>query len=129
MDSGEIPDKLVCEEQDFKTSITIAETLIEHAAHIFNQLPVSEQPLKRPNKKERFYEALPSQFNRQGYLEVAKQLGVNAKTAEGYITKFKKGGMLHSDVKDSYAKPDNPNPHLSSTQETQDSKEIKEMKD
>ena len=129
MDSGEIPDKLVCEEQDFNTAITIAETLIEHAAYIFNQLPVSEQPMQRPNKKERFYEALPSQFNRQGYLEVAKQLGVNAKTAEGYITKFKKGGMLHSDVKDSYAKPDNPNPHLSSTQETQDSKEIKEMKD
>ncbi len=129
MDSGEMPTKLICEEQDFNTSITIAETLIEHAAHIFNQLPVSEQPLKRPNKKERFYEALPDNFNRQTYLEIAQQLGVNEKTAEGYITKFVKVDLLFRDEHNAYLKPDksNPNPKIFTTQETQDSKEIKEI--
>lgn len=104
METGEIPDNLACEQQDYNTSIAIAETLIEHAAHIFNQLPATEKPITRPNKRERFYDVLPLQFNRNGYLEVAKQLGVNPKTAEGYITRFKKGGLLHSDVKDSYTK-------------------------
>lgn len=102
MDSGEKPDKLICEEQDFNTAIAIAEILIINANHIFNQLPESEQVIKKPNKRERFYEALPSQFNRQGYLEVAGQLGIKDKTAQGYMTNFVKGGLLHRDEKDSY---------------------------
>lgn len=104
MDSGEIPERLICEEQDFNIALAIAETLIIHANHIFNQLPESEQVVKKPNKRERFYEALPPQFNRQGYLEVAGQLGIKDKTAQGYITNFVKGGLLHRDEKDSYTK-------------------------
>ena len=104
MDSGEIPDKLICEEQDFNTAIAIAETLIIHASHIFNQLPESEKVMKKPNKRERFYEALPPQFNRQGYLQVAGQLGIKDKTAQGYITTFVKAGLVHRDEKDSYEK-------------------------
>lgn len=117
MDSGEIPEKLVCEEQDFNTALRIAETLMEHASYIFNQLPDAEQPVKKLNKRERFYKTLPPQFNRQGYLEVAIQLGIKDKTAQGYITNFVKGGLLHRDEKDSYTKPG---------KDTQDSKEIKE---
>lgn len=48
---------------------------------------------------------LPQQFNRQGYLDVATQLGVKDKTAQGYITNFVKGGLLYRDEKDSYTKP------------------------
>lgn len=114
MDSGEIPDKLICEEQDFNTALTIAETLIIHASYIFNQLPESEQLMKKPNKRERFYETLPLQFNRQGYLKVAGQLGIKDKTAQGYITNFVKGGLLHRDEKDSYCKE---------TQEIKDTKD------
>jgi hypothetical protein len=104
MDSGEIPERLICEEQDFNSAIAIAETLIIHASYIFNQLPESEQVIRKPSKRERFYEALPPQFNRQGYLEVAVQLGIKDKTAQGYITNFVKGGLLHRDEKDCYVK-------------------------
>ncbi|MCG8532894.1 MAG: DUF3987 domain-containing protein [Desulfovibrionales bacterium] len=104
MDSGELPDKLICEEQDFNTALGMAETLIEHAGFIFNQLPETDQVVKKPNKRERFYEALPPQFNRQGYLKIATQLGIKDKTAQGYITNFVKGGLLHRDEKDSYTK-------------------------
>ena len=117
MDSGEIPNKLICEEQDFNTAIAIAETLIIHASYIFNQLPESEKPVKRLNKRERFYEGLPAQFNRKVYLDIAMQLGIKDKTAQGYITNFVKGGLLHRDEKDSYAKPQ---------KDTQDSKDIKD---
>jgi len=37
------------------------------------------------NKKEKFLYALPHNFNRQKYLEVANTLSIPAKTAEGYI--------------------------------------------
>ena len=117
MDSGEMPTKLICEEQDFNTALRIAETLIIHASHIFNQLPETEQTKKKPNKRERFYEMLPQQFNRQGYLDIATRLGIKDKTAQGYMTNFVKGGLLHRDEKDSYTKPQ---------RETQDSKDTED---
>jgi len=45
------------------------------------------------------------------------QLGIKDKTAQGYITNFVKGGLLHRDEKDSYTKPG---------KDTQHSKEIKD---
>ena len=117
MDSGEVPGKLICEEQDFKTALSIAETLIIHASFIFNQLPDTEQIKKKLNKRERFYEMLPQQFNRQGYLDVATQLGIKDKTAQGYITNFVKGGLLHRDEKDSYTKPSK---EIQDTKDTED---------
>mgnify|MGYP001190355191 CR=1 FL=1 len=105
MDSGEVPDKLICEEQDFQTALDMAEILMQHASHIFNHLPGTGQPQRKLNKRERFYEALPATFNRQAYLEIATRLGIKDKTAQGYITRFVSGGLLHRDEKDAYTKP------------------------
>lgn len=108
METGELPDQLVCDELDFRSAIAIAEILVQHAAYIFTQLPDSEQPMRQPDKRERFYEALPQTFSRQGYLDAATQLGIKDKTAQGYITAFVKGGLLHRDEKDFYIKPQKP---------------------
>jgi hypothetical protein len=104
MDQGEFNTKLVCEEQDYKSAISIAETLIVHASHIFSQLPEADKPVRKPNIKERYFDALPAQFNRKTYLEVASQLGVLDKTAQSYIASFKKDEMVHHDGKDVYIK-------------------------
>jgi len=37
---------------------------------------------------------LPDNFNRQGYLAVAKELNIKDKTAEKYIGQFKKNDLL-----------------------------------
>lgn len=47
---------------------------------------------------------LPQNFNRQGYLEVAKSLEIADKTAEGYISKFVKSGLIFRLKQDSYEK-------------------------
>lgn len=104
MNQGEFNTKLVCEEQDYNSAISIAETLIVHASHIFSQLPEADKPVRKPNVKERFFDALPPQFNRKTYLQVAFQLGVLDKTAQSYLTSFKKHGLIHHDGKDVYIK-------------------------
>lgn len=104
MESGEIPETIICEQQDFETALSIADTLMVHAAFIFAQLPENDTPTKRLSKKERFYEALPAKFNRQSYLEVAEKHGVNPKTAERYISEFQKAGMIHRDAHNEYIK-------------------------
>lgn len=102
METGEIPVRLICEERDFKTAITIAKVLVKHAAKVFSELPETSQIPKRKNQKEKFLEALPKEFNRQGYLNVASLFKINDKTAEGYIADFCKKGFLHHEKKDHY---------------------------
>jgi len=104
METGEVPETILCEQQDFESALSIADTLMVHAAYIFAQLPENDQPTKRMSKKERFYASLPAKFNRQSYLEVAEQHGVNPKTAERYISEFQKAGMIHREAHNEYVK-------------------------
>lgn len=116
LETGEIPENIICEQQDFDAALTIADTLLVHASYIFTQLPENNQPVKRLGKKERFYEALTAKFNRQTYLKIAKQTGVNAKTAERYITEFQKSNLIYREAHNEYVK------------DIEDSKEIEESK-
>lgn len=119
METGEIPDKIICEERDFRSALEMIKVLVKHASKVFSELP-EETPLpKRKNQKERFLDSLPSNFNRQVYLKSAAALSIPEKTAEGYITDFCKKGLLHRDKQDHYLKP--------VVTETQDSKEVKDI--
>ena len=56
----------------------------------------------RMNRKEKFLHALPKRFNRQKYLEIAKELNTLAKTAEGYMTSFIKPNLIHREQQGNY---------------------------
>jgi len=87
---GEQVDSLICTDQDYQTALTIVTTLEQHAVAVFQTLPNNE--LK--GAKLNFYNKLPQQFDRQGYLKVAVELGIQPKTAEKYIGQFN-GKLLH----------------------------------
>lgn len=120
MESGDLPHRLICEERDFQASIEMVSILVQHSSKVFSELPQETLLPKRKNQKEKFLDALPSNFNRQSYLQVAASLNIESKTAEGYITDFYKKGLIHRDKKDHYlkTKPDG--------QETQDFEEMKD---
>lgn len=118
METGELPSRIVCEERDFQTTISMAKVLVKHSAKVFSELPEEVQHPKRLNKKEKFLEALPKEFNRQDYLKIAASLKVPDKTAEGYITEFCSKGLLHREMKDHYI-----NANAKEIQETKDSKD------
>lgn len=102
LEHGEIPEKLICEEQDFNTALAMIKVLVKHSAKVYGELPQEVKPKKQMNKKEKFLNSLPRNLNRQKYLEVALQYSIPAKTAEGYIAGFKKAGLLHHEAQDSY---------------------------
>ncbi len=89
-EDGNYPNPLVCNETDFQTAIQIAFTLEKHAIAVFQNLPNND--LK--GVKLKFYNALPDNFNRQGYLTVARELQIKDKTAEKYIARFKENDLL-----------------------------------
>ena len=91
LEDGDYSNPIICNETDFQTAIQIAFTLEKHAIAVFQNLPNNN--LK--GVKLKFYNALPDNFNRQGYLSVARELGIKDKTAEKYIGQFKGNGLLN----------------------------------
>jgi hypothetical protein len=102
METGEINPKICCQERDFQTALAIVKVLVKHSSKVFAELPEEVKMVKKSNRKEKFLLTLPKTFNRQQYLEVARQLSITDKTAEAYITEFCKKGLLHREHQDHY---------------------------
>lgn len=101
---GEITDHMICDDEDYQSSIAIIKVLMKHSSHVFSELPVDTAPPSAKNLKEQFLDALPKEFNRQEYLKFASILGIKEKTAESYTTGFVKKQLLHRPKQDHYIK-------------------------
>ncbi len=107
-DTGEFPELLFCEEQDYKAAQAIAQVLVRHAAKVFAELPEAQKQSRRPNLKEQFLEALPETFGRQLFIQVADTLKIGIKSAERYVADFVSAGSIHHPSRDRYVKiPEN----------------------
>ena len=105
LDNCKTSETLVCSDTDFKTAMSMVNVLIEHASYVFSQLPVERMHVgKGKSNKQLFLDALPKEFNRQGYLDVAIKLGIEDKTAQKYIGEFKKTGWINHEGHNKYSK-------------------------
>ena len=84
--------ELICNDSDFKTSLKIVECLRMHAVEIYNRL--QQQPKHSNNDQVKFLNALPTDFSTSDYREIARELNINERTAEGYIGRFFKDGLI-----------------------------------
>ena len=82
---------LICSDRDYETAIIIAATLEKHAIAVYQNMP--NTGLKGTGLT--FFEKLPQQFDRQGYLKVAQELGIQPRTADKYISQFKPRLLNH----------------------------------
>ena len=105
METGNLPETIICEDSDFQTVLQMITVLVKHASKVFTELPTEPQLPKRKNQKEKFLDLLPANFNRQDYLKIAASKSIPDKTAEGYITGFCKSGLLHREKQDLYINP------------------------
>jgi hypothetical protein len=93
MEDGIYSSPMICTDTDFNTALQIAITLEKHAVAVFQNLPKNGMK----DKKLKFFEALPEQFDRQIYLETALKFEIQSKAAEKYINQFCKAGFLKHD--------------------------------
>ena len=82
---------LICSDRDYETAIIIAATLEKHAIAVYRNMP--NTGLKGTGLT--FFEKLPQQFDRQSYLKVAQELGIQPKSAEKYIASFQPRLLNH----------------------------------
>ena len=104
MDNGELRSPLVCSDTDFNIAMEIVKVLVQHAAHVFQQLPTDTTAKAQPNQKQQFLNMLPAEFDRQTYLSVAQKLNIPAKTAEKQIARFVKTGLINHFAQNQYRK-------------------------
>lgn len=104
MEHGEVHSPLVCSDTDFAIAMEIVKVLVQHAAHVFQQLPTDTATKVLPNQKQQFLNMLPAEFDRQTYLAVAEELKIPAKTAEKQIARFAKTGLINHFAQNQYRK-------------------------
>jgi Protein of unknown function (DUF3987)/Primase C terminal 2 (PriCT-2) len=104
MDNGELRSPLICSDADFNIAMEIVKVLVQHAAHVFQQLPTDNATKVQPNQKQQFLNMLPAEFDRQTYLAIAEKLKIPAKTAEKQIARFAKTGLINHFAQNQYRK-------------------------
>ena len=104
LENGEKFKHLICNDENFNNAMAIAAVLAEHSVHTIKGLPPTPIVQRQQNQKERFFNLLPSEFGRQDYLAVADEMGLNHKTAEGYLKRFRDSQMLFHYAQNQYRK-------------------------
>ena len=85
------PDKMYCCDEDFKTLVTLADTLIYHSAAMVNMLnepqsPTPSEPTHRNTKASGLFDLLPDVFTSADAVALAPELNVLERTIRGRLT-------------------------------------------
>jgi hypothetical protein len=78
--------------------------LVQHAAKVFSSLPAETQPTQPTNPTMALFQALPQQFEKSRYNEIAAQLQIPESTANKWLTKFVANNLLIKQAHGSYVK-------------------------
>jgi hypothetical protein len=103
IDDKSLRKQMNCTDNDFQISLDLISTLVQHSSKVFSELPGDRHP-NRHQRRDQFFEALPTTFNRQKYLEVARVLNIPERSVERYITDLCRTNKLKRLKKDEYAK-------------------------
>ena len=110
MEDGNFEDTLCCMDVDYRTAKTIADVLIQHDARVFHTLanttaaPRTASAAQRQSAHMKFFEALPDEFDRKTYADIATQMGLNPKSMDRVIRKWCDDGKLENPAHGKYAK-------------------------
>lgn len=89
METGDFYSNPVCADQDFDSALKISSVLLQHSTKVFCELFGEKQrPRLSSVDEKRLYNALPTEFGRPDYIKAARELKINERTAEGYVSKF-----------------------------------------
>lgn len=103
--------KLRCSEDDFRSAIAIADTLIYHSIYCYIHLPktVSEigtngKILTKEDKMNMLYGTLPDSFDKPEYAKRSQELGYSVSTTSKWINTFILQGRIERINQNSYKK-------------------------
>ena len=104
MDTGSINTAIICSDTDFQIAMEIVKVLLQHAAYVFRQLSQATTTIQIANPKMILFQALPTQFDRAKYNEIATQLQIPQSTANKQIMRLLNAGLITRQTHGSYIK-------------------------
>ena len=111
-EDGAFGEDFVCLDEDFDNTMCITRAVLEHIVSVYCALPQTSAPQKPTNAggtliKQRFWDALPGEFDTKTFNSLATSQNLSVKTAEKYIRNWCKAGQLIHVAQGKYAKADN----------------------
>lgn len=95
VDSDELPTTLVCNDDDFETSIKIASCCKSHMISVYSRLNKMDLSSRLSNLQQvSYFEMLPEQFTKGISRKVADDLELKHKTSENYLEIYIEKQML-----------------------------------
>lgn len=89
-----LPEELYINETDYHIALQITETLLSHLKIVYQKLENASRTLKLNSKQKLLFEALPDDFTRHQYDNIADELNIKNKTAERYIGIYLKRELI-----------------------------------
>ena len=88
----QLPERVVCSDEDFQTMLLIGHKLLMHAAMVFKMMPeLKATPVGEIGGnmlQKQFFQMLPTDFSKQDAIEQAKVLGVGLNTLNKWLAKY-----------------------------------------
>lgn len=86
--------ELTVSDADFRAVLSLIRPLYLHAAHVLSYLPSIEITRRSSGESASFFSRLPEEFTRQEMLEWAARLDYKIKTADSWLTRLLKRGVI-----------------------------------
>jgi len=103
--------KLRCCEDDFRSALAIADTLIYHSIYCYTHLPktaseigINGKIITKVDKMNMLYDALPDSFDKPEYAKKSQELGFSVSTTSKWINTFILQGRIERINQNSYKK-------------------------
>ena len=96
-DRKTLPELIYCSDQDFHSAMTIARVALGHTVRVYHELTSHELAsiaAEGAGRKKELLRQLPDEFDTAMAQEFAQRLSIPRRTAERYLTDWKKDGTL-----------------------------------
>ena len=85
--------------EDFSTVLSTANTLYRHATHALSLLPSTEVSHRGNVDRDALMICMNEQFTRAEWMQQAKEMGIKPKTAQTWLKRMKRNGLVESTEK------------------------------
>jgi len=93
METGDISETQICSDTDFQAALSMVKVLVKHSSYVFSELQQEVKVTKPKDRKEQFLDRLPERFNHTAYIDLAKTMSIEVRTANRYIAGFCEKGL------------------------------------
>jgi hypothetical protein len=79
--------EVYCSDIDFEISLSLIQTYIQHSIIMFTNLPKQELlgPFKAGGNKKKFYDELPTDFQRKQAVEIGKRFDIGERSVDNFL--------------------------------------------